>query len=120
MFVIVKDENPAGDIKFRIKDSDGNIVQDNCTIEMITQLLQEGTVQNKLLFDSLQGLLNGSVVVQEDGTIVETVGNLIQTTKTDENGNIIEESTQNGIKITKTTSVDSDGNIQIQVVQTEI
>lgn len=49
----VKDEILGGEPLYRIRDNNGNIKVDNCTIEMITEVLQEGTPINKALFDSI-------------------------------------------------------------------
>lgn len=50
----VKDEILNGEPLYRIKDNQGNILHDNITIEMITQLIQAGTPINKVLFDSIK------------------------------------------------------------------
>lgn len=47
----IKDEILAGIPKYRITDSNGNIIADNATIEMITQILQAGTPMNKAMFE---------------------------------------------------------------------
>ena len=39
----VQDEVLGGEPRYRVKDSLGNIIHDNCTIEMITELLKQGT-----------------------------------------------------------------------------
>lgn len=49
----VKDEVLSDVPKFRVKDSSGNIIHDNCTIEMITSILTTGTNINKVLFDKV-------------------------------------------------------------------
>ena len=49
----VKDEQLQGEVRYRVKDSNGNVVYESCTIEMITELLQEGTELNKVLFDKI-------------------------------------------------------------------
>lgn len=49
----VKDELLDGVQKFRITKEDGSILADNCTIELVTLLLQQGTDINKLLFDKI-------------------------------------------------------------------
>lgn len=47
----VKDEVLNGEPLYRGKDKNGNILFDEITIEMITEVLQEGTPLNKALFD---------------------------------------------------------------------
>ena len=49
----VQDE-VLGDVPlYRIKDSSGKVIYDNCTIDMITSILTDGTPLNKLLFDKI-------------------------------------------------------------------
>lgn len=50
----VVDEILADNPRFRIRDNAGNIILDNITIEMITEIIQAGTKLNKVLFDSIQ------------------------------------------------------------------
>ena len=56
--VEILDEILNGEAKYRIRGKDGNILFDNLTIEMITEILQQGTVLNKALFDSLIQQIN--------------------------------------------------------------
>lgn len=54
VMIEVKDEVLSAEPRFRIRDENGNILFDNVTIEMITEILQAGTPLNKLLFDSIK------------------------------------------------------------------
>lgn len=38
----VKDEILSGEVRYRIRDDNGNIIFDNLTIEQITPVVQEG------------------------------------------------------------------------------
>lgn len=49
----VVDEQLSNEPLFRIRNANGEIVVDNCSIELITQVLQNGTPVNKLLFDKI-------------------------------------------------------------------
>lgn len=49
----IKDEVLQGGAKYRIRDNEGNILQDNCIIELTTNVIQEGTSINKDLFDDV-------------------------------------------------------------------
>lgn len=49
----VKDEILSQEPLYEIKDSTGKVVATNCTIELITSLLAEGTPVNKVLFDKI-------------------------------------------------------------------
>ncbi|MBQ8299577.1 MAG: hypothetical protein IJX99_06995 [Clostridia bacterium] len=44
----------AGEAKYRISDSLGNVLHDDVKIEMTTSVQQEGTPLNKALFDSIE------------------------------------------------------------------
>lgn len=57
----VVDEVLADVPKYRIKDSGGNVLYDNCTIEMVTAVVTEGTDIDKELFDSIQTDLNSKM-----------------------------------------------------------
>lgn len=50
----VNDEILSANPKFRIRDSNNNIIMDNLTIEQITPVIQQGTPLNKALFDAIQ------------------------------------------------------------------
>lgn len=56
--VEILDEILNGEAKYRIRGKDGNILFDNVSIEMITEILQQGTVLNKALFDTLIQQIN--------------------------------------------------------------
>lgn len=56
--VEILDEILNGEAKYRIRDKSGNILFDNLTIEMITEVLQQGTPLNKALFDALIQQIN--------------------------------------------------------------
>lgn len=67
----VKDEILNGEPEYRLKDKNGNIIYDNLSIEMITEILQAGTPLNKVLFDRIIsylvpsgfiGMWSGSVI----------------------------------------------------------
>lgn len=49
----VKDEILNGEPLYRIRDKNNNILFDNLTIEMVTEVLQKGTPINKALFDGM-------------------------------------------------------------------
>lgn len=49
----VKDEVLSGEPRYEIKDNNGNVIATNCSIELITSVLQEGTPLNKALFDKV-------------------------------------------------------------------
>ena len=53
-----KDEILEGNPKYRVRDENGNIIVDNASIEMITNIMQEGTLINKKLFDNIQEEIN--------------------------------------------------------------
>jgi hypothetical protein len=50
----IKDEILSGEPKYRFRDNNGNIIQDNVSIEQITPVIQEGTPVNKALVKGLQ------------------------------------------------------------------
>ena len=50
----IKDEILTGEPRYRVRDNNGNIIQDNVSIEQITPALQEGTPVNKALVEGLQ------------------------------------------------------------------
>lgn len=50
----VLDEILAGEPRYRVKDSKGNIIYDNVTMEQITSVLVEGTPLNKHTFNTLE------------------------------------------------------------------
>lgn len=49
----VLDEVLSSEPLYEIKDETGKVVATNCTIEMITSVLQNGTPINKKLFDDI-------------------------------------------------------------------
>lgn len=49
----IKDEILSGDPRYRIRDNNGNILQDNISIEQITHTVQEPTSINKVLFQNM-------------------------------------------------------------------
>lgn len=53
----VQDEVLSGEPRYEIKDNNGNVIATNCSIELITSVLQEGTPLNKALFDRLDNVL---------------------------------------------------------------
>lgn len=57
----VKDEILEGEPLYRIRDKDGNILFDNVTLEMITEVLQSGTPLNKTLFDSIKNYIDNLI-----------------------------------------------------------
>lgn len=50
----VQDEVLSGEPRYEIKDNNGNVIATNCTIELVTSVLQEGTPLNKALFDKIE------------------------------------------------------------------
>lgn len=57
----VQDEVLANKPMYRIRDEQGNIIEENAEIELNTPVVQEGTAMNKLLFDKVNNeiLLDG-------------------------------------------------------------
>ena len=53
MNIEIKDEILAEEPRYRIRDNNGNIIQDNVIIEQITSVTQEGTPINKALLENL-------------------------------------------------------------------
>lgn len=49
----VQDEVLGAEPRYEIKDNSGNVIATNCSIELITNILQEGTPLNKALFDKI-------------------------------------------------------------------
>lgn len=56
--VEVKDEILGGNPQYDIKDANGNILFANCSIEMVTEILQQGTPLNKEYFARIQGIID--------------------------------------------------------------
>ena len=54
----LKDEILQGEARYRVRDNNGNILQDNVQIEQITPVIQEGTPINKATFIELQKVNN--------------------------------------------------------------
>lgn len=78
MNIDIKDEILTGEPRYRIRDNNGNIIQDNVSIEQITGVIQEPTPVNKALLENLQtSILNDSsqlvadIVLEEDTRSVE-------------------------------------------------
>lgn len=57
----VQDEILSGEPKYRIRDSGGNLLYDNTTIEMITPVVQQPTALNKALFDLINADIEAKV-----------------------------------------------------------
>lgn len=72
----IKDEILAGVPKYRITDNNGNIIADNVTIEMITQMIQEGTPMNKELFERFENDYLSQIACKMDLSNVYNVGEL--------------------------------------------
>lgn len=51
----IKDEILENDPRYRIRDNNGNIIQDNINIEQITPVAQEGTPINRATLGNIQG-----------------------------------------------------------------
>lgn len=51
----IKDEILSGDPRYAIRDSSGNVLNDNVDISLKTPITQEGTPVNRALFRNLQG-----------------------------------------------------------------
>lgn len=51
----IKDEILENGPRYRIRDNNGNIIQDNINIEQITGIIQEGTPINKAVLSNIQG-----------------------------------------------------------------
>lgn len=54
----IKDEILEGEARYRIRDNNGNIIQDNVNIEQITPVIQEGAPINKALLENIQNDIN--------------------------------------------------------------
>ena len=54
----IKDEIINGEPLYAIKDVNGNVLYNNCKIEMVTEILQQGTPLNKALFDKIQNVID--------------------------------------------------------------
>ena len=55
MFQDIKDEVLSGEPRYTIKNSSGNVLNDNVDISLKTPITQEGTPVNRALFRNLQG-----------------------------------------------------------------
>ena len=55
MFQDIKDEVLSGEPRYTIKNSSGNVLNDNVDISLKTSITQEGTPVNRALFRNLQG-----------------------------------------------------------------
>ncbi len=64
----VKDEKLNGEPKYRIRDGEGNIVVENATIEITTEVVQEPTPLNKALFDSINNDLKTKLPISDKAT----------------------------------------------------
>ena len=62
----IKDEILASEPRYRITDNNGNIIADNVTIEMITQMIQEGTPMNKELFERFENDYSSQIACKMD------------------------------------------------------
>lgn len=58
----IKDEILGGEPRYKIVDSAGAVISNNCSIELITQLIQEGTPLNKELFTDI-GFHSGMILM---------------------------------------------------------
>ena len=73
----IKDEILTGEPRYRLRDGNGNILQDNISIEQITPATQEGTPINKALLEAIQvEMLNDSKQVIIDYTFEEDTDEL--------------------------------------------
>ena len=70
----ILDEILAGTPKYRITDNNGNIIADNVTIEMITQIIQAGTPINKELFERFETDYSNQIACKMDLSNVYNVG----------------------------------------------
>lgn len=70
----IKDELLADVPKYRMRDSQGNIIQDNIIIEQITEVLQEGTPLNRATLSNIQGDLYSQ---DRYNVITPTLGELV-------------------------------------------
>lgn len=67
----VKDEILEGEPRYRIRDKNNNIINDDVLIERTTPVLQEGTPVNKALFDKIISFLVPSgLICMWSGSIV--------------------------------------------------
>lgn len=68
----IKDEILTGEPRYRVRDNNGNIIQDNVTIEQITPVKQEGTEINKSLFTNFNnGIMDETKEAIFDYTLTE-------------------------------------------------
>lgn len=64
----VVDEILEDQAKYRILDSNGNVLYDNVSIELATQVQTQGTPLNKALFDSIQDDLDTRLLISSKAT----------------------------------------------------
>lgn len=67
----VVDEVLTDNPKFRISDSNGNVLYDNISIELTTPAQVVGTALNKLLFDSIKADLDSRLLIADKSTQAE-------------------------------------------------
>lgn len=100
----VQDEVLGGEIKFRIIDENENIIFDNCTIEMITEILTKGTDLNKLLFDKIDSNFEAIKPLVVTGSVSKTSNSQSITLGFKPDLVIVYSNTNNGLDVTATTS----------------
>ena len=67
----VKDEILNGEPLYRMRDNNGNIIYDNFSLEMITEVIQGGTPLNKALFDKIISyLVPSGLICMWSGSVV--------------------------------------------------
>ena len=67
----VVDEVLNGEPRYRISDANGNIILDNISIEMITDIITLGSLLNKALFDSIKNDLDTRLLISSKATQAE-------------------------------------------------
>lgn len=99
----VKDEILNGKPLYRVRDKDGNILFDNLTIEMITEILQEGTPINKELFKTIESEINNALALKYYNVPEYTIEYIEKKYRTEDNLSYIPNMTRDamrGFKIT--------------------
>ena len=56
--VQVQDEVLGEAAKYDVLDADGKIIHSNCSIELVSEILQQGTQLNKAFFDKYYSAVN--------------------------------------------------------------
>lgn len=77
MNIEIKDEILTGEPRYRIRDNNGNIIQDNVAIEKTTPVKQEATPINKKLFQDLYNDISPKGIIKSFSSIKDREGYLL-------------------------------------------